>query len=58
MGFKYEDFWDGALATTTDTNNPPEIPDNGTLTVEVEMGIAADGNGEEPFGPRLPESFS
>ncbi|MEE8593061.1 MAG: PKD domain-containing protein [Candidatus Bipolaricaulota bacterium] len=43
MGFKYEDFWDGALATTTDTNNPPVIPDNGTLTVQVEMKIAGDG---------------
>ncbi len=43
MGFKYEDFWDGTLANVADTNNPPEIPDNGTLTVQVEMEIAADG---------------
>jgi len=43
MGFRYEDFWDGALGTATDTNNPPEIADNGTLTAQVEMEIAADG---------------
>lgn len=38
MGFKYQDFWNAAV-----TSKPPEIPNNGTLTVQTEMEIAADG---------------
>lgn len=43
MAFEYWHFWDGPIGDVTLTNNPPEVPDNGGVTVKVEMEVAGAG---------------